>query len=206
MIIRISGDNACENGSQSDFKLWLPIEWWGGGAHILVQLVQGGQVLCNIFPNTSHVQVGSRTSAQDRPRKELAHTDRCCVTLVTLLNDLPPKSGHCLSDIKPCHSFPTLFLLPLNHFKHLQKRPTRSSCHCCGTGSIPGPGISACCRCGKKKKKKLPKLSDMSPYARMFKRCVCWGEKEVGDRGRNWGKEEENDSFSTENLAALGSG
>ena len=33
-------------------------------------------------------------------------------------------------------------------------------CHCCGSGqfcgagSIPGPGTSACCRCGQKKKKK----------------------------------------------------
>ena len=187
MIIRISGDNVRENGSQSDFKLWLPIEWWGGGAHILVQLVQGGEVLCNIFPNTSHVQVGSRTSAQDRPRKELAHTDRCCVTLVTLLNDLPPKSGHCLSDIKPCHSFPTLFLLPLNHFKHLQKRPTSRCCHCCGPGSIPAPGISACCRCGKKKKKKK-KIYLNFQICHHMQECskgVC-----VGGR-RKWGTEEE---------------
>ena len=27
-------------------------------------------------------------------------------------------------------------------------------CHCCGSGSIPGLGIFACCRCGQKKKKK----------------------------------------------------
>ena len=29
---------------------------------------------------------------------------------------------------------------------------------CCGVGSIPDPGISICCGCGKKKKKKATRI------------------------------------------------
>lgn len=49
----------------------------GEGAHILVQLVQSGKYSV-IIPGTS-VQVGSRASANERTRKEAAHTEACWV-------------------------------------------------------------------------------------------------------------------------------
>ena len=37
--------------------------------------------------------------------------------------------------------------------------------HCCGVGSISGPGSSTCCRCGQKKKKKKKEKKKGSSYS-----------------------------------------
>ena len=40
---------------------------------------------------------------------------------------------------------------------------------CCGVGSIPDPGISICCGCGKKKKKRLQGYSiQQTEYSQCF--------------------------------------
>lgn len=158
------------------------------GAHILVQLAQSGTwwwCFCKIFPSTSNVQAGSRTSAQDGNKEE------------------PRTHGASVCPTFRCHTAQNLRTYP-------HRAGTTSPSSSSGLLSQP-PSFSPHPNISISFKKNLPKLSDKSLYINMFKRgervsmreTVRVGRPRDGGGGREGGREggigyrrQENDSFS----------
>ena len=94
----------------------------------------------------------------------------CRLPSVAMCAALQPPPSDCLSDSQeteqpklqpawiPLSLWTQKFLergVPRWHRKfRIQHCHCSGSGHCCGMGSVPGPGISACCRCSQKGKKR----------------------------------------------------
>lgn len=166
----------------------------GEGAHILVQLVQSGKYSV-IIPSTSPVQAGSRTSANERTRKESAHTEACWVQhLSHCLITCPWRVGTAALSSSRAILLPPSSFCPSNisiTFKNDLPKLSRKSLNV----NMLKRGVCLVCVC-----------------ACVWQRQRDGGEGRKEERkgsggGRNWGEEARKWLlFPSENLAASGSG